>query len=128
MIMRRSHAFAFLLTALPPASAMVGGAPAVDASAYRSEVMILSDRANLCSGILLRQDLVLTAAHCIEPGLGYKLYELDAERKPVFYDLAKTVVHPQFSKATFVANRATPDLALLKLAAPLPPRFLPASL
>ncbi len=128
MIMHRCAAFVFLLTALPPASAMVGGAPVVDASAYRSEVMILSDRANLCSGIVLKQDLVLTAAHCIEPGLGYKLYELDAERKPVFYDLAKTVVHPQFSKAAFVGNRATPDLALLKLAAPLPPRFLPASL
>ncbi len=43
---------------------------------------------------------MLTAAHCIEPGLAYKLYELDAERKPIFHDLAKTVVHPQFSKAS----------------------------
>jgi hypothetical protein len=128
MIMHRFAALAFLLMAVPPASAMVGGAPAVDASAYRSEVMILSSRGNLCSGIVLRQDLVLTAAHCIEPGLSYKLYELDAERMPVFYELAKTVVHPQFSKATFTANRATPDLALLKLAAPLPAKFLPAVL
>jgi secreted trypsin-like serine protease len=125
---RRFAALACLLTLGLPASAMVGGAPAVDASAYRSEIMILSGRGNLCTGIVLAQDLVLTAAHCIEPGLSYKLYELDAERKPVFHDVAKTVVHPQFSKATFDANRATPDLALLKTAAPLPARFLPAAL
>jgi hypothetical protein len=126
--MRRLAALACLLTLGPPAAAMVGGAPAVDAADFRSEVMILSGRGNLCTGIVLAQDLALTAAHCIEPGLTYKLYELDAERKPVFRDVAKTVVHPQFSKKTFDANRATADLALLKLAAPLPEKFAPAAL
>ena len=110
------------------AFAMVGGAPAVDAGAYRSEIMILSGRGNLCTGILLKPDLVLTAAHCIEPGLAYKFYELDAERKPVFFDAAKPVVHPQYSKAAFDGNRATPDLALIKAVARLPARYLPATL
>jgi secreted trypsin-like serine protease len=127
-MLRRLTALAFLLTLSHPAPAMVGGALAVDASAYRSEIMILSGRGNLCTGIVLNEDLVLTAAHCIEPGLTYKLYELTAERTPVFHDLAKTVVHPKFSKATFDANRATPDLALLKAAARLPAKFLPAVL
>ncbi len=127
-MLRCFAAFAVLLSFAPSAAAMVGGAPAVDASAYRSEVMILSSRGNLCTGIVLKQELVLTAAHCIEPGLAYKLYELDAERKPTFHDLARTVVHPRFSKANFDANRATPDLALLKLAAPLPANFLAATL
>jgi hypothetical protein len=126
--MRCFAVFAFLLTAVRAASAMVGNAAVVDAGVYRSEVMILSGRGNLCSGIVLEQDLVLTAAHCLEPGLAYKIYELDAERKPVFYELMKTVVHPKFSKAAFDANRATPDLALLKLATPLPAKFLPAEL
>jgi len=126
--MRHFAITAVLLTLAPVARAMVGGAPAVDAGAYRSEIMILSNRGNLCTGIVLKQDLVLTAAHCIEPGLSYQLYELDAERKPVFHELAKTAIHPQFSKAVFDANRATPDLALLKAAAPLPSRFLPAEL
>lgn len=125
---RRLAALACFLTLASPAAAMVGGASAVDGAEFRSEVMILSGRGNLCTGIVLKQDLVLTAAHCIEPGLTYKLYELDAERKPVFHDLAKTVVHPQFSKATFDANRATADVALLKLAAPLPAKFAPALL
>lgn len=127
-MLRRFAALACLLTLAPPAAAMVGGAPAVDSSDFRSEVMILSGRGNLCTGIVLAQDLVLTAAHCIEPGLTYRLYELDAERKPVFRELAKTVVHPQFSKKTFDANRATADVALIKLAAPLPAKFAPAAL
>ena len=127
-MLRCFAAFAVLLTSALSAAAMVGGAPAVDASAYRSEVMILSSRGNLCTGTVLKQDLVLTAAHCIQPGLAYKLYELDAERKPTFHDLAKTVVHPRFSKASFDGNRATPDLALLKLATPLPAKFLAATL
>jgi hypothetical protein len=127
-MLHRLTALACLLTLCHPASAMVGGAPAVDANAYRSEVMILSGRGNLCTGIVIKQDIVLTAAHCIEPGLSYKFYELDAERKPVFYDVAKTVLHPQFSKATFDANRATPDLALVKAAGQLPAKFLPATL
>lgn len=127
-IMRRLAALAFLSTFAFSASAMVGGAPAVDANAYRSEIMILSGRGNLCTGIVLARDLVLTAAHCIEPGVTYKFYEINAERQPVFHDLAKTAIHPQFSKKTFDANRATPDLALLKAAAPLPARYLPAVL
>lgn len=125
---RHLAALACLLAWTHPAVAMVGGAPTASASAYRSEVMLLSDRGNLCTGIVINQDLVLTAAHCLEPGLNYKLYELDAERNPVFHDLAKTVVHPRFSRATFDANRATADIALLKVATPLPAKFVPATL
>lgn len=126
--MRRLLSLPLLALSALPAPAMVGGAPAVDAAAYRSEVMILSNRGNLCTGIVLAQDLVLTAAHCFDPALAYKLFELDSERKPVFQDIAQRVVHPQFSKATFDANRATPDLAILKLAKPLAARYLPAQL
>ena len=127
-LMRCLVAALTFLICVPAASAMVGGAAPVDTTAYRSEIMILSGRGNLCTGIVLKQDLVLTAAHCIEPGQTYQFYELDTERKPVFHEIAQTVVHPQFSKATFDANRATVDLALLKPAGPLPARYLPARL
>jgi hypothetical protein len=127
-IMRCLRIISCLFTFCQPSSAMVGGAQAVDASVDRSEIMLLSGRGNLCTGVVLGRDLVLTAAHCIEPGLSYKLYELDAERKPIFRDLAKTVVHPQFSRATFDANRATADVALLKTVAPLPDKYVPALL
>ncbi len=125
---RLAAALACSLMLCPPAAAMVGGAPAVQGGVSLHEVMVLSGRGNLCTGIVLAQDLVLTAAHCIDPELAYKLYELDAARKPTFRDVAKVVVHPQFSKQTFAANRATADVALLKLAEPLPAKFSPATL
>ncbi|MEX0752970.1 MAG: trypsin-like serine protease, partial [Xanthobacteraceae bacterium] len=103
-------------------------APPVPPGVSLHEVMILSGRGNLCTGTVLAPDLVLTAAHCFEPELVYKLYELEPGQKPVFRDLAKIVLHPQFSRATFEANRATADVALLKLAEPLPAKFSPAAL
>lgn len=125
---RLAAALACSLTLCGPTAAMVGGAPAVPSAVSPHEVMVLSGRGNLCTGIVLAQDLVLTAAHCIDPQLTYKLYELDAERKPTFREIAKIVVHPQFSKQTFAANRATADVALLKLVEPLPPKYSPVTL
>ncbi|HZS63567.1 MAG TPA: trypsin-like serine protease [Xanthobacteraceae bacterium] len=125
---RRVAIAAFLFVSAFPAAAMVGGAQAVDAAAPRHEVMILSGRGNLCTGVVLVPDLVLTAGHCIDPALPYRLYELDAARQPRFREIAKIAVHPQFSRATFDANRATADVALLKLAAPLPESYAPAAL
>jgi len=125
---RLTAALACSLTLCCPAAALVGGAPAVERGVSLHEVMILSGRGNLCTGTVLARELVLTAAHCIDPELTYRLYELDAERKPSFRAIAKTVVHPQFSLPTFNANRATPDVALLKLVEPLPAKFSPAEL
>ncbi len=126
--MRGLAVFACVMTLLSPAAAMVGGAPAVETAGQRSEVMFISGHGKLCTGTVLARDLILTAAHCIEPGVAYKLYELDAARQPTFRDVAKALVHPRFSRAAFDANRATADIALLKLAAPLPARFVTATL
>jgi secreted trypsin-like serine protease len=121
-------ALACSLTLCFPAAALVGGAPTVAPGVPLHEVMVLSGRGNLCTGTLLAPDLVLTAAHCIDPKLAYQLYELDAARKPIFREIAKIVVHPQFSRKTFDANLATADVALVKLAQPLPAKFSPAAL
>jgi len=69
--MRSLALVAFLLAFAPSAEAMVGGAPAVDAGAYRNEIMILSGRGNLCTGIVAGGDLVLTAAHCVKEGMAF---------------------------------------------------------
>jgi secreted trypsin-like serine protease len=121
--------FAVLLALASPASAMVGGAPAATAeTGERHAVLIVGSRGNSCTGTAIARDLVLTAAHCVAPGADYKLVEFDAARQPVLKDVAQIARHPQFSLASLNGHRATADVALLKLAAPLPARLAPAAL
>jgi secreted trypsin-like serine protease len=97
-----------------PASALVGGAPAVPGQ--HAAVMIVGSRGNSCTGIAVARDLVLTAAHCVPPGADYKLVAFDAQRQPQLRDTQSIARHPQFSQKTFDAHRATADVALIKVA------------
>ena len=107
---------------------MVGGAPLASGGAERHAVLIVGSRGSSCTGTAIARDLVLTAAHCVLPGADYKLVEFDAERRPVLKDVHAIARHPQFSPQTFSAHRATADVALIKLAAPLPTPIAPAAI
>src|SRR5215470_6878254 len=105
------------------AFAMVGGAQPADPDIAQHLVLLVGSRGNSCSGVAIARDLVLTAAHCVLPGADYKLVTFDAAHQPQFKDIATVARHPQFNLATLLAHRATADVALLKLAEPLPPAF-----
>src|SRR6266849_3290838 len=111
-----------------PAVAMVGGAPAADAAIARHVVLLVGSRGNSCSGVAIARDLVLTAAHCVPAGADYKLVIFDAAHQPQLNDITTVTRHPQFDLKMLLAHRATADLALLKLAAALPPAFVAAPL
>jgi hypothetical protein len=109
-----------LLSTAPAMAIVGGGAPSTEGVA-RSVVTIVGSRGNFCTGTAIARDLVLTAAHCVLAGADYKLVELGADKtKPVLKDTAGFARHPQFNLQTMLAHRATADVALLKLAAPLP--------
>lgn len=101
------------------ALAMVGGAGAAPPDVARAVVLIVGSRGNSCSGVALARDLVLTAAHCVLPGADYKIVEFDSARQPQLRDVRSVTAHPKFEIKTMLAHRATADVALLKLAAPL---------
>ncbi|MEZ5785012.1 MAG: trypsin-like serine protease [Xanthobacteraceae bacterium] len=111
-----------------PAVAMVGGAPQAAPAIARHVVLIVGSRGTSCTGVAIARDLVLTAAHCLLPGADYKLVRFDPGGVPVLLDTLEIARHPQFDLKTLHAHRATADVALLKLAAPLPGRFVPALL
>src|SRR5579871_1498958 len=110
------------------ALAMVGGAPAADPEIVRYVVLLVGSRGNSCSGVAITRDLVLTAAHCMLTGAAYKLVLFDSTHQTQLKDVAKVARHPQFDLATFLAHRATADVAVVKLAAVLPASFAAAPL
>lgn len=117
-----------MLVGAPPAAAMVGDASVAEVALARHIVMIVGSRGNFCTGTALAPDLVLTAAHCVPPGADYKLIERDTSGAPRFWEVVRIARHPQFAIETFLAHRATADVALLKLARPLDARVAPAPL
>jgi len=107
-----------LLLSCCPAIAMVGGAGAPPDSIARAVVLVVGSRGNFCTGAALAPDLVLTAAHCVLPGADYKIVEYE-RGQPQLRDVKSVKAHPGFNLQSLLAHRATADVALLKLAAPL---------
>ena len=115
-------------TALAPAAAMVGGAPPAANGAGRSLVMILGSHGTSCTATAIARDLLLTAAHCVQPGSDYKLADLWSASTPQLKDIARIERDPQFNLRTLLGHLATADVALVKLPQPLPGKIPPAPL
>jgi secreted trypsin-like serine protease len=125
--MRVILAYVFLSILQTPALAIVGGAPGAGNGAEQSVVTIIGSRGTFCSGALIAQDLVLTAAHCVPPGADYKVI-IPGETPARLLDVKRMAAHPQFKVQAILAHRASADVAMLQLAAPLPPSKAPALL
>jgi hypothetical protein len=98
-----------------PAHAIVGGGVPSAQGVGRSVVTIVGSRGNFCTGTLIAPKLVLTVAHCVQPGATYKIVEYGADQKPVLRDVRTVALHPGFNMQAMLAHRATADVALLQL-------------
>ncbi len=107
------------------AYAITGNAPPAGGAAARPIVMVTDARGDLCTGAALAPDLVLTAAHCVTGKLAYTVKTFQTGQPVAVRGIA---VHPQFNAASYAASRATADVALIKLAAPLTDLAMPAIL
>jgi Trypsin len=119
MIQRRLIALLAVLAAAP-AGAMVGGAPPAAEGAGRSVVMIVGSYGTACTATAIARDLLLTAAHCVQPGAEYKLVDSTAGRDPTLKDITRIERDPQFDLKRLLGHLATADVALAKVAQPLP--------
>lgn len=120
---------AALLAALllaTPARAIVGGGPA-DAALSAETAMIVSTRGATCTGVVLGPNVLLTAAHCVEPAADYAVVVFEGGT-PRLIPIDRKAVHPSFDPNSFATRRPTPDLALVRLSGPLPAGFRPAAL
>jgi Trypsin len=106
-----------LLPGAPALAIVGGGAPSAE-GVGRSVVTIIGSRGNFCSGALIAPQLVLTVAHCVQPGATYKIVEYGADRQPLLQDVKRVAIDPAFNMQAMLAHRATADVALLQLEAP----------
>jgi secreted trypsin-like serine protease len=114
----RTLAVAAALLVAAPAGAIVGGGAPSAEGVGRSVVTIVGSRGNFCTGALIAPKLVLTAAHCVQPGAEYKIVDYGADRQPQLQDVKTVAVHPGFNMQAMLAHRATADVALLQLETP----------
>jgi hypothetical protein len=113
---------------MPAAMAMVGGAQPAGDGAGRSVVMILGSHGTACTATAIARNLLLTAAHCVEPGSDYKLADLTDPHAPALKPLARIERDPQFEMKRLLGHLATADVALVQLPQPLAADIPPVAL
>src|SRR5262249_44587144 len=94
-----------LLSAGPAQGIVGGGAPSTDGVA-RSVVTIVGSRGNFCTGSLIASKIVLTAAHCVQPGAEYRIVD-NSSGQPVLQTVRSVAIHPGFKLDAMLAHRAT---------------------
>jgi len=93
-----------------------GTAMAMDSVPVPRPVMVYHSR-GACNGVVLAQDLVLTAAHCIVNRDNFKITGFIDNTLYSLADVAAAELHPQYIAPTATVPKA--DLALLRLMKPL---------
>jgi len=109
------------------AAGMVGNAKWGNAALASHVVAVVGTNGSVCSGTVIARDLVLTAAHCVDLGFEFAVFELGDSRLRET-DVARFEQHPQFDFGASNMARPTVDLAILKLAKPLSARIVPVAL
>ena len=127
---------AFWLAILPalasltvPARALVGASP--DGRFADRVAMVLlrgPDTAGFCSALVLDSRTLLTAAHCVKATRDMAVHYRDASGAPVIIPVEAAIAHPLYRPDAIRARVVSIDVALIRTARPLDPRFGGAAL
>src|ERR1700760_4073809 len=75
-----------LMAFASPAHAIVGRAAPASETIARAVVTIVGSRGNFCTGSVIAPGLVLTVAHCVQPGADYRILQYGAGKTPPLQD------------------------------------------
>ncbi|RFB76313.1 S1 family peptidase [Methylovirgula sp. 4M-Z18] len=119
------------LALLASAARAVVGASNDGAGFGEKIVMVLKgdkSRAGFCSGVVVRQNVVLTAAHCVGDAAHTMIHFRAPDGAPVLSPVHRLAVHPAYRANAIRTRERSVDLALVELAEDLPSDFQPATL
>jgi len=114
---------------LAPARALVGAEP--DGRFADRVAMVLirgGDKAGFCSALVLSPRVLLTAAHCLRPLRDMAVHYRDAAGAPVIIPVDAAIAHPLYRADAIQARARSIDLALIRTARALAPRFAGAAI
>jgi Trypsin len=120
---------AALAAPLVPARALVGAAP--DGRFADRVAMVLirgGGEAGFCSALVLGPRILITAAHCLRPLRDMAVHYRDAAGAAVIIPVEAAVAHPLYRPDAIQKRVESIDLALIRTARPLDPRFVPAAI
>src|SRR5580658_8672965 len=116
---------AALAAPLVPARALVGAAP--DGRFADRVAMVLirgGGEAGFCSALVLGPRILITAAHCLRPLRDMAVHYRDAAGAAVIIPVDAAIPHPRYRADAIQARVESIDLALIRTARPLDPRFV----
>jgi Trypsin len=128
-LLRTLALVAALAAPLTSARALVGAA-ADSRFADRVAMVLLrgGGSAGFCSALVLSPRVLLTAAHCVRPLRDMAVHYRNEAGEAVIIPVDAAIAHPRYRADAIQARVQSIDLALIRAARPLDPRFVGASI
>lgn len=121
-----------LAACLLPRSAEAIVGPSREALELTPYVVMVIDKedpnASYCTASVIDPRVLLTAAHCVTSPRGTVAYYRDQAGEPVLGEASEIEIHPGFRPDAARRSMLSIDLALVRLAEPLPASFRPVTL
>jgi secreted trypsin-like serine protease len=116
---RLASAFILLSALACPAHAVTGSRSAPSGAVAHSLVTVIGPNGVVGTGTVIAPTVVLTAAHCVSSSNSLRVVDYSS-KPPRLITPRKALTHPRYSAQAMAAHRATADLALVQLPAPMP--------